>query len=220
MFHLFKKAEDSKPMYIIAGLGNPGVQYDRTRHNMGFDVIDRLVIRNRIPQGTSRFHSMVGSGIIGGEKVLLMKPLTYMNLSGTAVAEAVHFYKLDPATQLLVISDDIDLEPGRLRIRKQGSAGGQNGLKHIIKCLGTDEFARIRVGTGQKPEGWDLADWVLSRFSGDDRAKVDEALDRAALAAECWVSEGADAAMNRYNASDKKAKKVKKEKPVSDEESQ
>ena len=207
-------------MIIIAGLGNPGRKYEKTRHNCGYAVIDILSDRYGIDVNREKFKAMTGTGMIDGVKVLLLKPLTYMNLSGTAVAEAVHFYKLDPATQLLVISDDIDLEPGRLRIRKQGSAGGQNGLKHIIKCLGTDEFARIRVGTGQKPEGWDLADWVLSRFSGDDRAKVDEALDRAALAAECWVSEGADAAMNRYNASDKKAKKVKKEKPVSDEESQ
>lgn len=186
-------------MYLIAGLGNPGPKYDKTRHNMGFDAIDRLIDGNNIPFAGNRFHAMIGSGIIGGQKVLLMKPLTYMNLSGNAVAEAVSFYKLDPATQLIVISDDIDLEPGRIRIRAKGSAGGQNGLRHIINCLGTDEFPRIRVGTGAKPPEWDLADWVLSRFGDEDRKKVDEALDRAAKAAECIVTDGVDRAMNLYN---------------------
>ena len=189
-------------MFLICGLGNPGREYHKTRHNMGFDVIDRLVDTYRIPQSGTKFHAMVGSGVIEGQKVLLMKPLTYMNLSGNAVGEAVRFYKLDPATELIVISDDIDLEPGRLRIRKKGSAGGQNGLKHIISRLGTDEFVRIRVGTGAKPAGWDLADWVLSRFSKEDREKADDALDRAAKAAVCVVRDGADAAMNTYNRQD------------------
>ena len=125
-----------------------------------------------------------------------------MNLSGDSVRELVDFYKIDPAKELIVISDDIDLEPGRLRIRKKGSAGGQNGLKHIISRLGTDEFVRIRVGTGAKPAGWDLADWVLSRFSKEDREKADDALDRAAKAAVCVVRDGADAAMNTYNRQD------------------
>ncbi len=186
-------------MYIIAGLGNPGPRYEKTRHNMGFDTIDSLVTEYRIPSSGVRFHSMVGSGLIGGEKVLLMKPLTYMNLSGNAVGEAVRFYKIDPETQLIVISDDIDLEPGRIRIRKQGSAGGQNGLRHIIAQLGTDRFTRIRIGTGAKPEGWDLADWVLSRFPDGDRKLVDEAIGRAAKAAAVIVTEGADRAMNLYN---------------------
>ena len=186
-------------MYLIAGLGNPGPKYEKTRHNMGFDVIDRLVEEYRIPQGGTKFHALTGSGIIGTEKVLLMKPLTYMNLSGNAVSEALHFYKLDPATQLIVISDDIDLAPGMLRIRKQGSAGGQKGLAHIVKCLGTDAFVRIRVGVGGKPEGWDLADWVLSRFSPEDRAKVDEAQERAVKAVFAIVTEGVDQAMNLYN---------------------
>ena len=194
-------------MYIIVGLGNPGSKYDKTRHNMGFDVIDALVTEYRIPQSGVKFHSMVGSGIIGGEKVLLMKPLTYMNLSGNAVREAVDFYKIDPETELLVISDDIDLEPGRIRIRKQGSAGGQNGMKHIIEKLGTDKFTRIRVGTGAKPAGWDLADWVLSRFGKDERILVDAAIEKAAKAAAVVVIDGADKAMNLYNESKPKKKK-------------
>jgi PTH1 family peptidyl-tRNA hydrolase len=166
---------------------------------MGFDVIDRLVDTYRIPQSGTKFHAMVGSGVIEGQKVLLMKPLTYMNLSGNAVGEAVRFYKLDPATELIVISDDIDLPPGRIRIRAAGSAGGQNGLKHIIQCLGTQEFIRIRVGTGAKPADWDLADWVLSRFSKDERKVVDEAIVRAAKACETIVTDGVDRAMNLYN---------------------
>ena len=174
-------------MYIIVGLGNPGKKYEGTRHNMGFDVIDRLVYKNNIPCSVSKFHSVYGTGMIGTQKVVLAKPLTYMNLSGTAVRE------------LIVISDDIDLEPGRIRIRKQGSAGGQNGLRHIVQCLGTQKFIRIRVGTGGKPEGWELADWVLSRFTMDDRALVDDAIVRAADAVAAICTDGIDKAMNIYN---------------------
>ena len=186
-------------MYIIVGLGNPGKKYEGTRHNMGFDVIDRLVYKNNIPCSGSKFHSVYGTGIIGTEKVVLAKPLTYMNLSGTAVRELVDFYKIDPESELIVISDDVDLEPGRLRIRKQGSAGGQNGLRHIVQCLGTQRFIRIRVGTGSKPEGWELADWVLSRFTMDDRALVDDAIVRAADAVAAICTDGIDKAMNVYN---------------------
>jgi PTH1 family peptidyl-tRNA hydrolase len=186
-------------MYIIVGLGNPGKKYEGTRHNMGFDVIDRLVYKNNIPCSGSKFHSVYGTGVIGTEKVVLAKPLTYMNLSGTAVRELVDFYKIDPESELIVISDDVDLEPGRLRIRKQGSAGGQNGLRHIVQCLGTQKFIRIRVGTGSKPEGWELADWVLSRFTMDDRALVDDAIVRAADAVAAICTDGIDKAMNVYN---------------------
>ncbi len=186
-------------MYLFTGLGNPGPQYAKTRHNMGFDVIDLLSEEYRIPMRAGSFHALSGTGLIGGQKVLLLKPLTYMNLSGTAVQEAVHYYKLEPERDLVVISDDIDLAPGRLRIRKQGSAGGQKGLAHIIKCLGTDQFVRIRVGTGAKPEGWELADWVLSRMSPDDRKAADEAIDRAAKACAEIISGGPDRAMNLYN---------------------
>ena len=140
-------------MYIFVGLGNPGTRYEGTRHNMGFDVIDRVIEDNRIPFSGRKFHSFLGSGRIGAEKIIVAKPVTYMNLSGTAVREIVDFYKIDPANELVVISDDIDLEPGHVRIRKKGSAGGQNGLKHIIQCLGTQEFIRIRVGTGARQTG-------------------------------------------------------------------
>lgn len=166
---------------------------------MGFDVVDRLVELHHVPQGGVKFHALYGNGRIGAERVVLAKPLTYMNLSGTAVRELVDFYKIDPTRELVVVSDDIDLAPGRIRIRKQGSAGGQNGLKHIIQCLGTQEFIRIRVGTGQKPEGWELADWVLSRFPREERAVVDAAIREAADAVTAIVTDGIDAAMNRYN---------------------
>ena len=186
-------------MYIIVGLGNPGSRYEGTRHNMGFDVIDRLIENNRIPQAGRKFHAVYGTGMIGREKVVLAKPITFMNLSGTSVRELTDFYKIDPSRELIVISDDIDLDPGRIRIRKKGSAGGQNGLKHIIQCLGTQDFIRVRVGTGAKPQDWDLADWVLSRFSKDERAEVDDAIVRAAEAIETIVTDGIDTAMNRYN---------------------
>ena len=194
----FRVGED-RTMYVIVGLGNPGMKYEGTRHNMGFDVVDRLVVEHKIPQAGTKFHSLYGNGWIGSERVVLAKPLTYMNLSGTAVRELVDFYKLDPSRELIVITDDIALEPGRIRIRKQGSAGGQNGLKHIIQCLGTQEFIRVRVGTGAKPEGWDLVDWVLSRFSKEDRALVDKAIVEAANAVTAIVTDGIDAAMNKYN---------------------
>lgn len=186
-------------MYIIVGLGNPGSRYEGTRHNMGFDVIDRLVVTNKVPLAGRKFHALYGMGVIGGQKAILAKPLTYMNLSGTCVRELIDYYKIDPAQELIVISDDIALDPGRIRIRKKGSDGGQNGLKHIIQCIGTQEFIRIRVGTGAKPSDWDLADWVLSRFPADERALVDDAIIRAAEAAATILAEGIDTAMNRYN---------------------
>ena len=186
-------------MYIIVGLGNPGSRYEGTRHNMGFDVIDRLITVNNIPQAGRKFHAVYGTGIIGGQKVVLAKPVTYMNLSGTSVRELMDFYKIDPTHELIVISDDIDLEPGRIRIRKKGSAGGQNGLKHIIQCIGTQDFIRVRVGTGAKPQDWELADWVLSRFPKEERTQVDDAIIRAAEAVETIVTDGIDTAMNRYN---------------------
>ncbi len=187
-------------MYIIVGLGNPGRDYNGTRHNMGFEVIDTLIDRHQVSLAGRKFHSLYGTGRIGNNKVVLAKPLTYMNLSGTAVRELTDYYKIDPANELIVISDDIDLEPGHIRIRKQGSAGGQNGLKDIIEKLGTQEFIRVRVGTGAKPRGRDLADWVLSRFGSEDRKKADEAVAKAAEAAAVIVEDGPDKAMNLFNA--------------------
>ena len=186
-------------MYLIAGLGNPGQQYHKTRHNMGFDVIDELIETHHIPQSGVKFNAMYGKGMISGEKVVLMKPLSFMNLSGGPIRDMVNFYKIDPETELIVISDDIDLEPGRIRIRKQGSAGGHNGLKDIIQKLGTQQFIRVRVGVGAKPQGWDLADHVLSRFTDSERKLTDEAVKEAADAVGKILSDGVDAAMNLYN---------------------
>ena len=186
-------------MYLIAGLGNPGKQYEATRHNMGFDTIDCLVEKHNIPQGGVKFNAMYGSGFIGGEKVIFMKPLSFMNLSGCPVQEMAAYFKIDPESELIIIQDDIDLEPGQLRIRKQGSAGGHNGIKNIIAHLGTQEFPRIKVGVGDKPPRMDLADYVLSRFSKEDREKMEQAFKDAADAVEVMITEGADAAMNRFN---------------------
>ena len=197
-------------MFLIAGLGNPGSRYQKTRHNMGFDVIDLLVERHRIPQSGVKFNAMYGKGMIGGQSVILMKPLSYMNLSGGPIQQMASFFKVSPE-HLIVIHDDIDLAPGQLRIRKQGSAGGHNGMKDIIRRLSTEKFIRIRVGVGAKPKDWDLADHVLSRFDEVDRKAVDEALDLAADAVEMIVTEGIDAAMNRYN---KKKTSPKEEKPA------
>ena len=186
-------------MYLVVGLGNPGKQYEATRHNMGFDTIDVLVERHKIPQGGVKFNAMYGSGFIGGEKVIFMKPLSFMNLSGGPVQEMAAYFKINPESELIIIQDDIDLEPGQLRIRKQGSAGGHNGIKHIIQQLGTQNFVRIKVGVGAKPKGWDLADYVLGRFDKDDRALVEEAQERACKAVELILTDSVDAAMNEYN---------------------
>ena len=195
-------------MYLIVGLGNPGREYHKTRHNVGFEALDELITAYRISGPLSKFKAMIGKGMIGAEKVIAAKPMTYMNLSGEAVRAIVDFYKIDPETELIVISDDVDLEPGRLRIRKSGSAGGHNGLKSIIQHLGTEKFLRIRIGVGGKKAGWDLADHVLGKFPEEERPLVDEALKKAAEAAACVVTDGPDIAMNRYNT--KKAKKEKK----------
>ena len=169
-------------MFIIAGLGNPGKRYENTRHNVGFDAIDELVDRYRIPGSGVSHKAMVGKGIMEGQKVLLAKPLTYMNLSGEAIRGLVDYYKIDPETELLVIYDDISLEPGNIRIRKKGSAGGHNGIKSIIAQLGTQNFQRIRIGVGEKPKNWDLADYVLGTFGKEDRPLVEEAIGNAAEA--------------------------------------
>lgn len=186
-------------MYIIAGLGNPGSKYEKTRHNMGFDVIDELIEEYDISQAGVKFNAMYGKGVIAGEKVVLVKPLSYMNLSGGPIRAMCDYFKVDPETELIVIYDDIDLQPGQLRIRKKGSAGGHNGMKDIIQKLGTQNFLRVKVGVGAKPAGWDLADYVLSRFSKNERKEIDEAIEKAAKAAAVILKEGPDAAMNQYN---------------------
>lgn len=170
-------------MYVIVGLGNPDKKYEHTRHNIGFDVIDALADKYNISVTDKKHKALCGSGVIEGMKVLLVKPQTYMNLSGESVAEVMNFYKLDPDEEMIVIFDDISLEPGRIRIRKKGSAGGHNGIKSIIAMTGTQGFSRIKVGVGEKPQGWDLADHVLGRFSSEDMAKVEEAIGHAMDAA-------------------------------------
>jgi PTH1 family peptidyl-tRNA hydrolase len=185
-------------MYIIAGLGNPTEEYENTRHNVGFHVIDCLAERNHIDVSEKKHLALLGRGVIGAEKAVLLKPQTYMNSSGDSIRLAADFYKI-PADHIIVISDDIDLEQGQLRIRARGSAGGHNGLKSIIAQLKTQEFLRIRVGIGGKPEGWDLADYVLSKLKGSDRQCMEEAYLRAAEAAETIVNDGIDTAMNRFN---------------------
>ena len=185
-------------MYIIAGLGNPGTQYMGTRHNAGFSVIDALADQYNISVDTQKHKGMIGKGMIEGEKVILVKPMTYMNLSGECIREVMDYYKAD-IDDLIVIFDDISLEPGKLRLRAKGSAGGHNGIKDIIRQLGTEKFLRIKVGVGAKPKGWDLADHVLGRFSTEDRKLVDEAIGKAAKAVDIMIEQGADAAMNEYN---------------------
>ena len=186
-------------MYLIAGLGNPTKEYDKTRHNVGFSVIDVLADRYRIDISEKKHKALCGRGVIEGQKVLLLKPQTFMNLSGGPVQEMAAYFKIDPESELIIIQDDIDLEPGQLRIRKQGSAGGHNGLKDIIGRLGTQKFMRVKIGVGAKPKGWDLADHVLGRFSSGDRKLVDEAIEFAADAVEKIITDGPDAAMNEYN---------------------
>lgn len=188
-----------KDMYIIAGLGNPGKQYAQTRHNVGFDTIDILADKYNISVDTKKHKALCGKGMIEGQKVVLAKPQTFMNLSGESVRELVDFYKIDPEEELIVIYDDISLEPGKIRIRKKGSAGGHNGIKNIIAQLGTQNFQRIKVGVGEKPKGWDLADYVLGHFSQEDRGLVDDALKRAAGAVELMVQGEVDQAMNQFN---------------------
>ncbi len=192
-------------MYIIAGLGNPTKQYEKTRHNVGFDAIDIIADKYQITMSRIKYKAVCGSGYIAGQKVLLIKPQTFMNNSGESVGAFLKFYKLDPAEQLLVIYDDISLDPGSLRVRMKGSAGGHNGIKSIIAHAGTQDFARIKIGVGQKPAGWDLADYVLGHFSKEERAETEEAMKDAASAVELIVSGEAGQAMNLYN---KKKKQI------------
>ena len=186
-------------MFIIAGLGNPDRQYEGTRHNAGFDVIDRIAEKYNIAVDTKRHRAYIGKGIIEGQKVILAKPQTYMNLSGESICSLVDYYKVDEENELLVIYDDISLDVGQLRIRAKGSAGGHNGIKNIIAHLGTQIFPRIKVGVGEKPKGYDLADYVLGHFSKSEREMMDEGYDNAVRAAELIVSGRLNEAMNEFN---------------------
>ncbi len=186
-------------MYIIVGLGNFGKQYDNTRHNVGFVTIDMLAEQENIAVLEKKHKAVIGKGIVAGQKCILAKPTTYMNLSGECVRELIDYYKSDETTELIVISDDVSLDVGRLRIRKKGSAGGHNGLKNIIAHLGHDNFIRIKMGVGEKPKGWDLADYVLGRFSGPEGKMMEEAAKRAADAIRMIITSDADTAMNEFN---------------------
>lgn len=192
-------------MFIIVGLGNPTAEYAGTRHNVGFDVIDQIADKYNISVTERKHRAFCGKGIIGGQKVILVKPQTYMNLSGESVRSVLDFYKVDVETELLVIFDDISLDVGQLRIRKKGSAGGHNGIKNIIQHLGTNVFHRIKVGVGEKPKGYDLADYVLGHFSKGEREQMEEGYKKAVNAVELMLQGEVDAAMNEFN------KKVVKE---------
>ena len=189
-------------MYLIAGLGNPTREYEKTRHNVGFETIDILADKAGTTVTEKKHKALYGKGYIGGQKVILAKPQTYMNLSGESIREIADFYKIEPEN-IIILCDDINLSEGQLRIRLKGSAGGHNGLKNIISHLGTQEFPRIRIGVGEKPRGMDLADYVLGRFPKEQQAVMEEAYRDAADAACMMIEEGADAAMNHYNRKNK-----------------
>ena len=206
LFDLFRQIHSAsgtplhgKLTWIVAGLGNPGVPYENTRHNAGFLAMDKLAEQCGVKLNQIKFQSDCCEAMLGEVRCLLMKPTTYMNLSGNAIAAAADFYKLPPE-QVIVLYDDITMKPGSLRIRRKGSAGGHNGIKSIIAQLGTEEFPRVRIGVGAKPDPrYDLADWVLSKFSETDMTALQPALANAAEAAKLIVSGEIDQAMNRYS---------------------
>ena len=185
--------------WLVVGLGNPGARFESTRHNMGFLAVDRLAEQEKLRFNKLRFKAWTAEWKLGEEKILVMKPQTYMNLSGESVGAAARFYKIPPE-HILVVSDDIDLPVGKLRLRASGSAGGHNGLKNIIQHLGSDRFPRIKVGVGSpRPGEHDMVDWVMGKPMGEDRTAVENALDRAGEAAKALITEGIDRAMNRFN---------------------
>lgn len=200
-------------MYIIAGLGNPGKQYEGTRHNIGWQVIDAMADKYSIRVLENKFKGLIGKGMINGEKVILVKPLTYMNLSGECIGEIVNYFKIDETCELVVIADDISLDVGAIRMRKKGSAGGHNGLKSIIAHLGHENFIRMKMGVGDKPAGYDLADYVLGHFNKDENEILSESIKNAVLAIETILSDGIDKSMNLYNTK----KESKKKQPKTEE---
>lgn len=196
----FRKAAPTGPIdFLIVGLGNPDKKYEGTRHNAGFMVVEALAADLGVRVNRAKYKSLVGEAVIGGKKVLLMQPQTYMNLSGEAVREAMAFYKLPPE-RCVVICDDITLPVGTIRLRRKGSDGGQRGMRSIISLCGSEQFPRVKVGVGQKPHpDYDLAAWVLSRFAENEKAPLREAVNNAAEAVKLIVSGEMDAAMNRYS---------------------
>ena len=200
----FQQNRGDKNMTVIAGLGNPGKEYDKTKHNVGFWVIDQLAKEYNIDVTKFKHKALIGDGVIAGKKVLLVKPQTYMNLSGESIREILKFYKI-PIEQFYVIYDDTSLPLSSVRIREKGSAGGHNGIKNIIAHLNTDAFIRIKVGIGEKPNGWDLADYVLAKFSKDDEPLILSGVEKASHAIEILLTKGIVEAMNQTN------QKLKKE---------
>jgi PTH1 family peptidyl-tRNA hydrolase len=186
-------------MYIIVGLGNPGREFTNTRHNIGFDVIDELAGAAGISVIEKKHKAIIGKGILDGQKVILVKPQTYMNLSGESVRDIIDYYKVDEEQELIVVSDDTSLDVGIIRVRKKGSAGGHNGLKNIIAHLGHDTFMRVKMGVGEKPKGYDLADYVLGHFSNDERKAMDVAAKTATEAIRMIMAGEVDRAMNQFN---------------------
>ncbi len=197
---LFSRKNSSSPIeFLIVGLGNPGRKYEKTRHNAGYIALDAIASENSIRVDRVRWNALTGDGKIAGRRCMLMKPQTYMNNSGEAVIQAMRFYKLTPE-QVIVILDDITLEPGVMRIRRKGSDGGQKGMRSIIQLSGSDQFPRIKLGVGKKPHpDYELADWVLSDFTSDDRKKLDTAVADAVKAVELMVTDKTDEAMNKYS---------------------
>jgi PTH1 family peptidyl-tRNA hydrolase len=185
-------------MKLVVGLGNIGRKYENTRHNVGFNVLDLVAERHAGGSAKEKFEGRTQEVTVGGEKALLLWPHTLMNLSGRSVAAAIAFYQI-PLTDLLVVCDDFNLPLAKLRFRGKGSAGGQRGLDDIINRLGSDEFSRLRIGIGPVPEHWDAADFVLGKFGPSDRTMIDDAIQDAAEAVECWIKDGTATAMNKYN---------------------
>lgn len=209
LFDRFKKQESKgQEFYCIVGLGNPGKQYEDTKHNVGFHVIDKLAEKYGITVDKFKNKAFIGDGTIKDKRVLLVKPQTYMNLSGESVREIVNFYKI-PQERFVVIFDDTSLPCGSVRIREKGSHGGHNGIRNIIDQMGTDQFYRIKVGIGEKPSGWDLADYVLAKFAPEDLPLMEEGMEKAVQGVELMLSRGIKEAANRVN---QKAKTMKKQK--------
>jgi len=186
-------------MFIIAGLGNPGDKYVNTRHNAGFSVIDALADKYAIGVTEEKHKALIGKGVIEGQKVILVKPLTFMNNSGESIREIADYYKVDSESEVIVVFDDISLDPGNIRIRPKGSAGGHNGIKSIIQHLGHQNFMRVKVGVGEKPKGYDLADYVLGHFSEEEKKIMNESYKKSCDAVVTMMNEGVERAMNMFN---------------------